>query len=68
MIEFAPHISRIALLFRTPGNSAPSAVQNAIHDKVRNRLLATRTDKLIYIYMNRRVLGRQVVAIIAGVS
>ena len=65
MIEFAPHIPRIALrLFRTPGNSVPSersfSVQNAIHDKVRNRLLPTRTDKLICIYMNRRVLDRQV--------
>ena len=64
MIEFVPHISRIALRrFRTPCNSVPSersfSVQNAIHDKVRNRLLPTRTDKLIYIYMNRRVLDRQ---------
>jgi len=64
MIEFVPHISRIAIrLFRTPCNSVPSersfSVQNSIHDKVRNRLLPTRTDKPIYIYMNRRVLDRQ---------
>jgi len=64
MIEFVSHISRIAIrLFRTPCNSVPSersfSVQNAIHDKARNRLLLARTDKLIYIYMNRRVLDRQ---------
>ena len=73
MIEFVPHISRIALrLFRTPCNSVPSersfSVQNAIHDNVRNRLLPTRTDKLIYIYMNRRVWTGKRVIVIAGIS
>jgi hypothetical protein len=64
MAEFAPHISRIALrLFRTPCNSVPSersfSIQNIIHDKKRNRLLPEKTNKLMYIYMNRRVLDRR---------
>jgi hypothetical protein len=63
MREFAPRISRVAIrLFRTPCNSVPSersfSVQNIIHDKKRNRLKPERTNKLMYIYMNRRVLDR----------
>lgn len=31
---------------------------NLIHTKLRNRLGAEKSDKLIYIYMNQRVLAR----------
>jgi hypothetical protein len=63
MHEFAPRILRVAIrLFRTPCNSVPSerpfSVQNIIHDKKRNRHDPARTNKLMYIYMNRRVLDR----------
>jgi hypothetical protein len=63
MHEFAPRISRVAIrLFRTPCNSVSSersfSVQNIIHDKKRNRLQPARTNKLMYIYVNRRVLDR----------
>ncbi len=34
---------------------------NYIHSKARNRLTPERVDKLLYIYINRRVLDRKIV-------
>ena len=47
-------------IFETPVNSVASeqafSIQNAIHTKVRNRLLPERVDKIVYIYRNHRIL------------
>lgn len=47
-------------IFSCAANSVTSerafSTQNFLHNKIRNRLQATRVDKLIFIYMNQRVL------------
>jgi hypothetical protein len=47
-------------LFTTPANTVPSerafSAQNLIHDRKRNRLSAEKTNKLVYIHMNQRLL------------
>ena|SRR5271168_398112 len=49
-------------LFHTPANSVPSersfSYTNILHSKSRNRLIAERVDKILYIQVNRRTLGR----------
>jgi hypothetical protein len=49
-------------IFEAIGNSVASerafSTMNLIHTKLRNRLGAEKSDKLIYIYMNQRVLAR----------
>jgi hypothetical protein len=35
------------------------SAQNLIHDKTRNRLSPEKTNKLMFIYINRRVLDRE---------
>jgi hypothetical protein len=69
--EFTPHLARIATwLLRTPCNSVPSersfSAQNLIHNKTRNRLTPEKTNKLMFIYINRRVLDRAGAAGAAG--
>jgi len=50
-------------IWATSANSVSSerafSVQNFIHTKLRNCLHPKRVDKLIYIYMNSRVLKRK---------
>jgi hypothetical protein len=47
-------------IFGSPANSVTSerafSTQNFLHDKVRNALQSERVNKLIFIYMNQRVL------------
>jgi hypothetical protein len=49
-------------IFSTPANSVPSersfSAQNFIHTKTRNALHTDRVDKLIYTYMNSRILSK----------
>lgn len=49
-------------IFSTPANSVPSerafSTQNFIHTKTRNALHTTRVDKLVYTYMNSRILSK----------
>jgi hypothetical protein len=49
-------------IFEAIGNSVASEraflTMNLIHTKLRNRLGIEKSDKLIYIYMNQRVLAR----------
>ena|SRR5437762_1308397 len=49
-------------IFSTPANSVPSersfSAQNFIHTKTRNALHTDQVDKLIYTYMNSRILSR----------
>src|SRR5439155_527529 len=54
-------IGRIACrIFATPTNSVASersfSVQNVIKDKPRNSLQPKKVDKMVYIYMNKRVI------------
>ena len=50
-------------IFATPANSIPSerafSAQNFIHTKLHNSLHPSRVDKLVFIYMNSRVLKNQ---------
>jgi hypothetical protein len=51
-------------LLTTIGNSVPSerafSTMNYIHSKIRNRLLVERANKLQYIFINSRVLDKQI--------
>jgi hypothetical protein len=58
---FSPGLGTLAVrLFSTPANTVPSerafSAQNLIHDRKRNRLSAEKTNKLVYIHMNQRLL------------
>jgi hypothetical protein len=68
---FSPGLGTLAVrLLSTPANTVPSerafSAQNLIHDKKRNRLSAEKTNKLVYIHMNQRLLesmeGQQITA------
>ena len=51
-------------LLTTIGNSVPSerafSTMNYIHSKIRNRLSVESADKLQYIFINSRVLEKQI--------
>jgi hypothetical protein len=58
---FSDGLGNLAVrLFSTPANTVPSerafSAQNLIHDKKRNRLSAEKTNKLVFIHMNQRLL------------
>lgn len=62
---YAPELGKLALrIFKTPANSVSSersfSCQHLylIHDKKRNKISSERADKLVYIYVNKRVLDR----------
>jgi len=62
--EDSKFLRRLAMrIFATPANSVPSerafSAQNFIHTKLRNSLHPSRVDKLVFIYMNSRVLKNQ---------
>jgi hypothetical protein len=50
-------------LFEIPANSVPSerafSTMNLTHTSYRNRLTVENVDKICYIHINRRILGRQ---------
>ena len=59
----APVISELAVrLARTPSNTVPAERSfsnlKVIHNSIRNRLSHDRVNKLLYVYMNTRVLER----------
>jgi hAT family C-terminal dimerisation region len=62
--EDSKFLRRLAMrIFATPANSVPSerafSAQNFIHTKLRNSLHPSRVDKIVFIYMNSRVLKNQ---------
>lgn len=64
-VPFAPVLATLAVrLMQVPGNSVPGerawSIMNLILTKRRNSLSNINVDRLIYIYMNERVLNRPV--------
>ncbi len=59
----SPTIGPLAIrLMNTPATTVPSersfSVLNLLHNKLRNRLTASRVDKLQYVYINERVIKK----------